>query len=206
MTHIKLCGMRRPEDIDAVNRLLPDYIGFIFAPKSRRYVTKDEAASLRKALDRRIRAVGVFVNAAEDEILVPVREGIIDDVQLHGVETPAMIRQLRAKLDAGGFSETRIIKAFSMTSPEDTAAALASPADLILLDSGSGGTGAAFDWALLKNFPRPFFLAGGLSPDNAAAALTEVRPWGLDVSSGIETDGFKDNAKMARFMQAVGRM
>ena len=121
MTHIKLCGMRRPEDIDAVNRLLPDYIGFIFAPKSRRYVTKDEAASLRKALDRRIRAVGVFVNAAEDEILVPVREGIIDDVQLHGVETPAMIRQLRAKLDAGGFSETRIIKAFSMTSPEDTA-------------------------------------------------------------------------------------
>ena len=118
--------------------------------------------------------------------------------QLHGQEDEAYIRALR------GLTDRKIWKAFKITAPGDLAAAAASSADLVLLDNGPGGTGESFDWALLRDFhARPYVLAGGLNPENAAAAIAALRPFGLDVSSGIETAGRKDPGKMEKFVRAV---
>ena len=198
MTKIKLCGLTRPEDIEAANALKPDYVGFVFAEKSRRFVTPEKAAALRESLKPEIQAAGVFVNATPERVAELLNAGTIQIAQLHGQEDEAYIRTLR------GLTDRTIWKAFKITAPEDLAAAAASSADLVLLDNGPGGTGEAFDWALLREFhSRPYLLAGGLNPDNAAAAITALRPFGLDVSSGIETAGRKDPEKMEKFVRAV---
>ena len=163
MTRIKLCGLTRPCDIEWANTLMPDYIGFVFAQKSRRYVAPERASALRAGLDSGIRAVGVFVNESPEAVAALLNDGVIDIAQLHGGED----------------------------------------ADYILLDNGPGGTGTVFDWSLLKAFERPYFLAGGLGPENVAEAIKALHPFAVDVSSGIETDGVKDYAKMTAFVNAA---
>lgn len=196
MTKMKLCGLFCPCDIDAANELKPEYIGFVFAPKSRRYVTPEEAAELKKLLAPDIQAVGVFVNEVPERIAAFLNKGIIDIAQLHGVEDENEINQLRALTDKP------IIKAFCIKKSEDITNAESCLADYILLDSGEG-TGTVFDWKKIQNIQRPYFLAGGLSIDNVENAVRQLNPYAVDVSSGIETDGLKDKMKMAAFVAAV---
>ena len=209
MTRIKLCGLSRPCDIETANTLRPDCVGFVFAPESRRYVTHSRAADLKALLDPGIHSAGVFVDQEIESIARLLHEGVIDLVQLHGNEDNEYIRALRSSIknlqgmqDNNPRPHVRILQAFRIRSPEDVAAAQESAADLVLLDAGAGD-GKTFDWSLLRDFRRPFFLAGGLTPENAADAVRALHPYGVDVSSGIETDGFKDPEKMAAFVRAV---
>ena len=199
MTKIKLCGLSRPCDIETANRLLPEYIGFVFAPKSKRYVPPETAAALKGLLHPSVQAVGVFVREEPEQVARLLRDGIIDIAQLHGGEDAAYVRVLRRLTDRP------ILQAFRVDSAADVAAAQKSEADMILLDAGAGGTGTAFDWTLLRDIRRPYFLAGGLHPDNVREAVERLSPYAVDVSSGIETDGRKDADKMEAFMREVRR-
>ena len=196
MTKIKLCGLSRPCDILTANELKPEYIGFVFAPKSKRYIDPQKAAQLKELLSSDIRAVGVFVDEAPDTVAALLNSGVIDIAQLHGSEDEAYIQRLRQRTDKP------IIKAFQIKSRHDLAEAKACTADHILLDSGAG-TGNVFDWSILQDVKRPYFLAGGLSPDNVGDAVRLLHPYAVDVSSGIETDGRKDEEKAAAFIAAV---
>ena len=197
MTKIKLCGLTRPEDIAAANALKPEYIGFVFAPKSRRAVSREKAAELRAQLSPEIQTVGVFVNEAPETVARLLNEDLLDIAQLHGQEDAAYIARLRS------LTPKPLWQAFRVESAADLAAAARSTADMVLLDSGAGGTGTVFNWKLLQGFPRPYILAGGLDADNAADAVSRLHPDVVDVSSGIETAGRKDPAKMAAFVAAV---
>ena len=196
MTKIKLCGLTRTDDIEYVNGLLPEYIGFVFAPKSKRYVTPENAAMLRKSLDSRITPVGVFVDEKIEAIADPVKRNIIDVVQLHGNENEEYIAALRKSVACP------IIKAFRIESTADIISANSSCADYVLLDSG-GGTGTAFDHSLIQGIARPYFLAGGLTPENVETAIKALNPYAVDASSSLETDGYKDINKMTTFVKAV---
>lgn len=198
MTKVKFCGLRRPEDIAAANRLQPDYIGFVFAAASRRCISPDTAAALRAQLASGITAVGVFVDAAPSAVAALLQRGVIDMAQLHGHEDAAYIARLRA------LSPQPILQAFRIRTESDVQCANASSADWVLLDAGAG-QGERFDWQLLSGVTRPYFLAGGLSPDNIADAIAQWHPWAVDVSSGIERDGLKDEMKMIRFMEQIRR-
>ena len=196
MTKIKFCGLTRTGDIEAANELKPDYIGFVFWPKSKRAVTAGEAKILKSKLDPSIKAVGVFVDEDMEAVKSLLDGGIIDIAQLHGHEDEDYIYGLKKA------SGKPVIKAFRIRSEEDGRQAEESPADMVLLDSGMG-TGKTFNWEIIKGVKRPFFLAGGLAPDNAAEAIRELQPYALDVSSGIETEGIKDIKKMTDFYEAV---
>lgn len=196
MTKIKLCGLSRTQDIEAANKLKPDYIGFVFAAKSKRRVSPLKATELKSRLDPEIKAVGVFLDDDLDAVAAMMNLGIVDLVQLHGSEDEEYIRKLRT------ITDKPVIKAFIINSAEDVKRAEASTADYILLDGGKG-EGKAFDWSLLKNIRRPYFLAGGLNPGNAADAVRTLAPFSVDVSTGIETDGKKDEEKMTAFVNAV---
>lgn len=193
---IKICGLTRPEDIACVNRLLPDYIGFVFWPRSRRLVTRQQAAQLKAMLSPEIRAVGVFVNAPMEEVAGLLVEGIIDMAQLHGEESEEDIRYLQTA------TSKPIIKAVKVHGRQDVEAWLDSAADFLLFDSGMG-SGQTFDWSLLKGVSRPYFLAGGLGPENLEQVLFQDGPYGVDLSSSVETDGRKDPEKMRRVMELV---
>lgn len=193
MTKIKLCGLSREADIEAVNILLPDYIGFVFAPKSKRYILPAEAKKLKEKLDKRIKAVGVFVNEELKTVAELLNNGTIDMAQLHGSEDEAYIRELSAA------ARKPVIKAFKITNNDDAKTAEMSTADYILYDSGAG-TGKVFDWSWLDGIEREYFLAGGLSIENVSEAIKKLHPYAVDVSSGIETDGLKDEAKMKEFI------
>ncbi len=198
MTKIKICGLSRPCANEYVKEAQPDYSGLIIGvPKSRRNLSPDTVRELRALLRPEIIPVGVFVNAPQEEILRLTQDGTLSMVQLHGQETGAYIASLREKTDLP------IIKAFSVTSPADISAAEESPADHILLDNGSGGTGQVFDWSRLSGIRRPYILAGGLGPDNLAAAVGQLHPWAVDLSSGVETDGKKDRGKILAAVEAV---
>ena len=197
MTKIKLCGLSRPCDIEWANALMPDYIGFVFAQKSKRNVSPERAKALREGLDSNIRAVGVFVNEAPEAVANLLNTGVIDLAQLHGGEDEKYIEALRKLTDKP------LIKAFRVDGPADLEKARRSSADYVLLDNGAGGTGTAFDWALLKGFDRPYFLAGGLGPGNVRQAIMALDPFAVDVSSGIETNGAKDYMKMTAFVNAA---
>ena len=196
MTKIKLCGLSRTQDIEAANKLKPDYIGFVFAAKSKRRVSPLKATELKSRLDPEIKAVGVFLDDDLDAVAAMMNLGIVDLVQLHGSEDEEYIKKLRT------ITDKPVIKAFIINSAEDVRRAEASTADYILLDGGKG-EGKAFDWSLLKNIRRPYFLAGGLNPGNAADAVRTLAPFSVDVSTGIETDGKKDEEKMTAFVNAV---
>ena len=196
MTKIKLCGLTRPCDIEHVNKLLPEYIGFVFTPTSRRYISPEKAEQLRKILDYRIVPVGVFVDENTDEIADLVKRRIIDVVQLHGNESEQYIKDLRRLIDSP------IIKAFRIESNTDMALANKSSADYVLLDSG-GGTGKVFDHSLLKDIARPYFLAGGLTHENVKTAVKQLAPFAVDASTSLETDGFKDENKIRELMEVI---
>ena len=194
---IKICGLKRVEEIRCLNRLRPDFCGFVFAPESRRYLEKPQALELKKILSPAIPAVGVFVNAKPEAAAAYVREGIIDAIQLHGQEDEAYLSCLRR------FTDAPVIQAFSVNTEADLRLAEKSSADLVLLDSGAGGTGKRFDWNLLENFSRPFLLAGGLNVGNVREAMKICRPWGLDISSGVETNGVKDPLKIETCIRRI---
>lgn len=196
-TRIKICGLTRPQDIAAANRCRPDYIGFVFAPGRRRTVTPGQAAALRAALDPAIPAVGVFVDQPPEYVAGLLGAGIIQIAQLHGSEDEGYLAALRQR------TGQPVWKAFQLGGGGAPLAQIAQfPADCLLLDSGAG-SGRPFDWRVLRGFGRPYFLAGGLSPGNIRQALAQCRPAGVDVSSGVETDGAKDAGKMALFVTLV---
>ena len=193
---IKLCGLTSEEDIKNANELLPEYIGFVFANKSKRYISPENALKLKQKLLPRIKAVGVFVDEDVKTIADYLNSGIIDMAQLHGSEDEAYIKRLRVLTDKP------IIKAFKIKSRDDLHGVQESSADYILLDSGTG-SGSVFDWDLIKSIERQYFLAGGLNPQNVEEAIRTLRPFAIDVSSGIETDGHKDPVKMKEFVNTA---
>ena len=220
-TGIKICGMRRVEDIEAANACRPDYIGFILSPGFRRSVTPEAAEQLARRLAPGILKVGVFVNESVENVAAAA--GFLDMIQLHGKEDNAYIRDLRGRMatsdprglleatnDPRGRMTKPVIQAFRIRSADDLKRAMESEADYLLLDNGTG-TGEAFDWSLIRDAEalkrgeaaRPWILAGGLGPDNVAEAVRRFRPYAVDLSSGAETDGWKDPEKMARCVQAV---
>ena len=196
MTKIKLCGIQRYEDIDVVNELLPDYIGFVFAKKSKRFISYDMAKSLKIRLDKRVKAVGVFVNESIENIIYLVRNDIIDLIQLHGDEDIDYISKLKK------YVNTPVIKAFKIKYKDDINALYKEGTDFILLDAGAGD-GKTLDESILKDFKDDYFLAGGLSPDNIYEKINTLHPFGVDVSSGIEIGGKKDADKMRKFVKLV---
>ena len=196
MTLIKMCGIRRSEDIEAVNEIRPEYIGFVFFPGSKRYVTPETARALREKLAPGIKAVGVFVDEEPEMIARLLAMNVIDLAQLHGHEDEDYLARMRKLTDQP------LIQAFRIREREDVLQAAQSSAEVILLDAGAGD-GKTFDWDLLREVTRPYFLAGGLNPENAGRAIKVLKPYAVDVSSGIETDGFKDVVKMRAFARAV---
>ena len=196
MTKIKLCGLKRECDIEWANEIKPDYVGFVFAKESRRYVAPKEAVRLKTMLSPSISSVGVFVNA-EIEVIASIAEmGIIDVVQLHGNEEEEYLGHLRKRI------KLPIIQAFRIKTAEDVQRAEKSIADMVLLDAGAG-CGEVFDWNLLSEMNRPYFLAGGLTSQNVADAIDSLHPYGVDASSSLETGGGKDEEKMTAFVKAV---
>ncbi len=189
-TYIKTCGMTRLEDIGAVNETHPDMCGFIINfPKSTRSVSAEQQIELAARLDPTICSVGVFVDAPITQIVALAHIGSIQAIQLHGNEDENYIAHLRKQCTLP------IIKAFQIKNANDLAKADASSADIVLLDSGQG-SGKSFDWSLLQTFARPYLLAGGLNPQTISEALNSLNPWGVDLSSGLETNGLKDREKI----------
>ncbi|WP_221899020.1 phosphoribosylanthranilate isomerase [Gordonibacter massiliensis (ex Traore et al. 2017)] len=192
MTRIKVCGLVRAADVDAVNAARPDFAGFVVdVPASRRSVSPAEVRALAARLDAGIQAVGVFVDAPAATVAELLNDGTLDAAQLHGSEDAAYVSALRALTDKP------LVQAFRVASAADVARAEASAADRVLLDSGAG-SGRTFDWKLARACKRPFFLAGGLEPGIIARAVEAARPFGVDLSSGVETNGAKDPEKIAR--------
>lgn len=196
---IKLCGMFRDCDIDYANEAKPDYVGFILGfPQSHRNIDAETARRLRSRLDTGIKAVGVFVNSPETTCAEYANCGIIDVIQLHGNEDADFIRRLRELTGAP------IIKAAKIRTPEDIGRVQALGADYVLLDNGTG-TGKMFDHSLLDGaeIRQPFFLAGGLTPENLRQAAKSVRPYCVDLSSGVETDRLKNREKMLEAVRVI---
>ena len=197
-TKIKICGLKCPEDIAYVNEAKPDYCGFIIEfPKSSRNVTGDQVRILIAELDKNIIPVGVFVNAAPERVEELLLDGTIRIAQLHGQEDDDYIRRIQKN------TGSQVIKAFSVKAAQDIELALKSPADYILLDQGGGGTGQTFDWSLIPEIKRPFFLAGGLGADNLEQAVDTIRPYAVDLSCSVETDGVKDRSKILEAVSLV---
>ncbi len=196
---IKLCGMFRDCDIDYANEAQPDYIGFILGfPKSHRNIDQETALRLRSRLAEGIVPVGVFVNSPETTCADCANRGIIDVIQLHGSEDAEYIRRLRELTDRP------IIKAAKIRTPEDIELVQSLGADYVLLDNGTG-TGEMFDHSLLEGaeLRQPFFLAGGLTPENLRQAAERIRPYCVDLSSGVESDRVKDRAKMLEAVRII---
>ena len=193
---IKICGLTRTCDIEAVNAAKPEYIGFVFA-ESRRRVTPEQAADLRRGLSDGIIPVGVFLYEKAAFIAELVKNGTIGMIQLHGNEDDEYIKSLKQLTDAP------VIKAVPVQKAGDVQKYDLSSADYLLLDNKTGGTGHAFDWGLIGKSAKPYFLAGGLNIDNVAAAINQTAPFAVDVSSGVETNGLKDFVKINDF---VGRV
>lgn len=196
MTKIKICGLTRLEDIQAANRYRPDYIGFVFASNSSRFVTPDKAAVMKQQLSPDVKAVGVFVNEDKRLIADLILNGIIDLAQLHGQEDDVEIQWLQRK------TGRPVIKAVSVKSRQDLVQSSRSCADYLLFDHGAGGTGSTFDWDLISGCEKPFFLAGGIHIGNLSDALSKGA-YAIDISSGVETNGRKDAGKMKAVIDKI---
>lgn len=200
---IKICGLRRMQDIEYANMLMPDYTGFILAEGYRRSITMEDARKFAEMLDKGIIRTGVFLNQPEHLVAEYVNSGIIQCIQLHGDEDNVYIGRLQKHIG----SRCNIIKAVRIRDESDILRALEYECDYLLLDAGSGvqagGNGIAFDWKLVKGINKPFFLAGGISAENAKDAVEITRPYALDASSSMETDGYKDFNKMKKFVDTV---
>ena len=182
MAKIKICGLKRAEDIEYVNEFKPDYIGFILSPGFKRSIDRETAKMLKSLLSKDINAVGVFVNDSLENIDYFLKNGIIDTVQLHGDETPNFCESVNAPV-IKYFSP----KTFDKVNKYDT--------DYFLFDSGTG-TGKEFDWSNILKTDKPFFLAGGINKDNISRAIVTVKPYCIDLSSAVETNGVKDYNKI----------
>ena len=213
---VKMCGISKVETIPAVVEAKPDYMGLVFAP-SKRQVTVDQAKTLVEELHKQytkrynngaeqsnndeIKTVGVFVNETLDNLVSIATEANLDVVQLHGDEDEAFIQSLKER------TNVEVWKAVQIRSAADAEAWIDSRADMLLFDAyhkdERGGTGEVFDWSCLDVFERPFMLAGGIDSTNVARAIRTVRPYGIDISSGIETDGVKDDEKIKAFTNIV---
>lgn len=199
---VKICGLKRAQDIECVNRLLPDYIGFVFA-KTKREVTEQQAAQLKAMLNPQIKAVGVFVNAEIDKIVRLAESRTIDVIQLHGDEDAAYCERLRLQ------TELPIIKAVRVKDAGSFENLQAYPCDYLLFDTYNkgqyGGTGKRFDLALVadEKINKPYFIAGGLEAANVADVLKNSNAFAVDVSGGVETEGLKDPEKIAAFIAEV---
>ena len=213
---VKMCGISKVETIPAVVEAKPDYMGLVFA-SSKRQVTVDQAKTLVEELhkqytkrynngaeqsnDDEIKTVGVFVNETLENLVTIATEVNLDVVQLHGDEDEAFIQSLKER------TNVEIWKAVQIRSAADVEAWIDSSADMLLFDAyhkdERGGTGEVFDWSCLDEFERPFMLAGGIDSTNVARAIRTVRSYGIDISSGIETDGVKDNEKITAFTKLV---
>ncbi|WP_139904851.1 phosphoribosylanthranilate isomerase [Clostridium thermarum] len=199
MTKIKICGLSRKTDIEYVNKLKPDYIGFVFA-ESRRKVTVDQAEDLRKGLDKGIKTVGVFVDEPLGSLIYISERLRLDVIQLHGNEDFPYIKQLSAY---------EIWKSIGISGFEDLKRMEDQPVETILVDSkvpgALGGTGQSFDWSLLDgtSHRKKIILAGGLNPQNVSEAIKQVKPFAVDVSSGVESGGIKDFYKIEEFIRKV---
>ena len=213
---VKMCGISKVETIPAVVEAKPDYMGLVFAP-SKRQVTVDQAKTLVEELHRgyaqkygsdtehdkndTIKTVGVFVNETVDNLVTIANEANLDAVQLHGDEDEAFIQSLKER------TNVEVWKAVQIRSAADVEKWIDSSADMLLFDAyhkdERGGTGEVFDWSSLDAFERPFMLAGGIDSTNVARAIRTVRPYGIDISSGIETNGVKDDEKITAFTKIV---
>jgi len=193
MKKIKICGLKRREDIEYVNKYQPDYIGFVFAGKKRK-LTYNQAVDFKKYLASSIQVVGVFVNEDISFVEKLVREHVIDLVQLHGQEDQKYIQALKEKVDVPIIKAIQIKNEDSFNEHYDV--------DYYLYDHGTGGTGESFDWSMLKEIDKPVFLAGGINLLNIDDALKK-NVYALDVSSGVETDGFKDEEKIKKIVRRV---
>lgn len=200
MTRIKICGLTRPEDIDAVNRFMPDYIGFVFA-ESRRQVDDVRAKELRLRLASGISAVGVFVNEDIGRIEKLCRAGVINLVQLHGEEDEAYVRKLKQ------YISKPIIRAVRIKDEEEVNRDYRGEFEYLLFDTYHkdlyGGSGKSFDWSRIGRQEKPYFLAGGLSSDNVLDAISKLDPYGVDISSGVEIDGLKDADKIGEIINKI---
>lgn len=209
MTKIKICGLSRPADITIVNEVLPDYIGFVFA-KSRRQVSEVTAMELRANLNPKIKVVGVFVNEEIEKVIRLCNSNVIDIVQLHGDEGEVYLQKLKTSIN------NPIIKAVRVRSTEDIRQANKLTCDYLLLDAYKedqyGGSGEIFDWSILgkpSNMgatsyrDKPYFLAGGINSGNVIQAMTQGHPYCIDVSSGVETDGYKDADKIVEIIKKI---
>lgn len=194
-TKIKICGLFRSADIEYANEVQPDYAGFILTPGFRRSISREQALQLRRKLNREIPAVGVFVDAPCEEVVDYLKKDIIQMAQLHGRETEKEILYIKA---AAG---KPVLKAVKVQDRKDVEAWLGSAADYLVFDGGTG-SGRTFDWRLLEGISEDYFLAGGLNPGNLKEALA-LRPYAVDLSSGVETEGVKDRAKMQAVVELV---
>ena len=199
MTKIKFCGLRREEDVKLAASLGADFLGFILSERFKRYVAPEETARLKQFASY-AKTVGVFVDEPADYVVVASKTAKLDMIQLHGSEDEAYIEEIKEK------TGLPVIKMFKPVTEDDIIAARSSIADLILLDSGAGGTGRTFDWSLAEDLGRDYILAGGLTPFNAADAVRRLKPFAVDVSSGVETEGIKDFSKMKEFAAEVRKI
>lgn len=201
MVKVKICGLKRSEDIQIVNHLRPDFAGFVFA-KSKRQVDEKTAETLRKELSNEIPAVGVFVNEDREKIRYLCEKGIIQIIQLHGDENAEYIAELKKMLP-----EIPIIKAVRVRTAEENLAAEKQECDYLLLDTYVedvyGGSGKVFDKKLIPVLKKPYFLAGGLNAENVNENIEACNPFAVDVSSAVETDGIKDKTKIKEFLERV---
>ena len=201
MTKIKICGLKRELDIEYINEFLPEFAGFVFYPKSKRYVDFEKAKSLKSKLDKNIKAVGVFVNEDIEKILFLCKNDIIDIIQLHGNEDEEYIKKLKEK------TEKPVIKAVRIDENKKDYSSIFvdTSADYILLDS-TAGSGKTFDWEKVSLPKKPFFAAGGINIKNAEKAIKIFTPFALDISSGVETDGVKDREKIKDIINLIRRI
>ena len=206
---VKMCGISKVETIPAVVEAKPDYMGLVFAP-SKRQVTVEQAKILIEELHKQcinhydtkvVKTVGVFVNETLDNLVRIADTANLDAVQLHGDEDEAFIQSLKER------TNVEVWKAIQIRTAADTEKWIDSSADMLLFDAyhkdERGGTGEVFDWSSLDAFERPFMLAGGIDSTNVARAIRTVRPYGIDISSGIETNGVKDDEKITAFTKIV---
>jgi phosphoribosylanthranilate isomerase len=206
MTKIKICGLKTLADVEIVNKYKPEYIGFVFAP-TKRFVADEQAFAMRNALDKDIKSVGVFVNEPIEHIVKLCDNGTINLVQLHGDESEDYIRELKAKL----ITNTEIIKAVRVQNQDQVRKSISAEVDYMLFDTYKkgemGGTGERFPLEILEQSldkdHKPFFLAGGLSADNIKEVLGQMECYCVDVSTGVETDGVKDENKIKQFIDKV---
>ena len=198
MTKVKICGICHEVEIGIMNELVPDFVGFVFVSKSRHFIAPEHAGLLRSKLRPGIRSVGVFANHSLKSVAMCVEVAGLDMVQLHGNETAEYVAALRE------YIRCPIMKVYKVAKPMDAEKALYSTADYVMLDGGNAGDGKTFDWALLGNVRRKYFLSGGLTPENLnRAMIVTPQPYALNVSSGVEANKMKDYRKVMKFILGV---